>query len=140
MKLNKKVLVGVAAALLLSAAAAPQLKELIKVVGVGVAVDRFGPEINKAVNRLSGHKDTGTMTTKVVPILSVGRGRGAIGAAQVMGTKSRIDQVKAVAQLEGEMFGEFRIRAMIPVSSKDVVKDISRVEGVGVSGILDLKL
>src|SRR5688572_2090329 len=140
MKISKKMLVGAAVLLFASAVAAPQLKELIKVVGVGVAVDRFGPEINKAVNKLSGHKDTNTLATKVVPILSVGRGRGAIGAAQVMGTRRQLDQVKAVAQLEGEMFGEFRIRAMIPVSSKDVIRDITRVEGVGVSGILDLKL
>src|SRR5688572_8886212 len=140
MKISKKMLVGAAVLLFASAVAAPQLKELIKVVGVGVAVDRFGPEINRAVNKISGHKDTTTMATKVVPIISVGRGRGAIGAAQVMGTRSRLDQVKAVAQLEGEFLGEFRIRAMIPVSTKDVVNNVKRVEGVGVSGILDLKL
>ena len=57
-----------------------------------------------------------------------------------MGTKDRVEQVKAVAQIEGEFLGEFRIRALIPVSTKDVVKDVRRVEGVGVSGILDLKL
>ena len=121
-------------------AVAQGLKELIKIVGVGAAVDRFGPEINKAVNKVSGHKDTYTMTTKVVPIISVGRGQGAIGAAQVLGTKDRVSIVKAVAQIEGEFLGEFRIRAMIPVASKNVIEDIKRVEGVGVSGILDLKL
>ena len=29
---------------------------------------------------------------------------------------------------------------MIPIESKDVIRDIRRVEGVGVSGIVDLKL
>jgi hypothetical protein len=140
MKINKKVWFGIAAFFALTAIAAPQLKQLIKLIGVGAAVDRFGPDINKAVNRLTKHEDTYTMTTKTVPILSVGRGQGAIGAAQVMGRKDQVDKVKAVAQIEGEFLGEFRIRAMIPVESKDVVKDIRRVEGVGVSGILDLKL
>jgi hypothetical protein len=140
MKINKKIAGGVVALLLVSAIAAPQIKEVIKIVGVGAAVERFGPDINKAVNKVSGHKDSYSMTTKTVPIISVGRGRGAIGAAQVMGTKDRVDQVKAVAQIEGEFLGEFRIRALIPVSTKDVVRDVRRVEGVGVSGILDLKL
>lgn len=135
----RKILI-VSAAVAITALGAAQLKELIKIVGVGVAVDRFGGDINKAVNKLSGHTDTMTMTTKVVPILSVGRGRGAIGAAQVMGTRDRVNQVKAVAQIEGEFLGEFRIKALIPVATKDVVQNVRRVEGVGVSGVLDLKL
>lgn len=140
MKLNWKISIAVAVAALGTLAVGGQLKSVIKLLGVGVAVDRFGPDINKAVNKVSGYTDTPAATTKTVPILSVGRGRGAIGAAQVMGPRSKVDEVKAVAQIEGEFLGEFRIKAMIPVSSKDVVKDIRRVEGVGVSGILDLKL
>jgi hypothetical protein len=137
--MNRKLLIAIGV-LGLTAVAAAQLKELIKLVGVTVAVERFSGDINKAVNKLSGHKDTYTMTTKVVPILSVGRWKGAIGAAQVIGTKDRVDQVKAVAQVEGEFLGEFRIRALIPVSTKDVVNDIRRVDGVGIGGLLDIKL
>lgn len=138
MKLNRKILAAAACGLLLSAVAAPQLKEVIKIVGVGAAVKQFGPEINKAINNLTKHKDTRNNSTKVVPILSVGRGRGAIGAAQVMGPVSRLEGVGAVAQLEGEIFGEFRIRAYIPI--KGDINNLQRVDGVGVSGILDLKL
>jgi hypothetical protein len=48
--------------------------------------------------------------------------------------------VKAVAQPEAKVFGELRIRALIPVESKNVIQNIKKVEGVGVTGIVDLKL
>ncbi len=52
-----------------------------------------------------------------------------------------MDKVKAVAQLEQDLFGrEIKIRAMIPVSSDNVVNNIRKVDGVAVSGIVDLKL
>ncbi|HRJ27758.1 MAG TPA: hypothetical protein PLO61_09660 [Fimbriimonadaceae bacterium] len=142
----KKTWIRVAAVgacvVVLSALAAPQIKQVIKVVGVGAAVKQFGPDINRELNKLVKHKDTATMTTKVVPILSVGVGKSsAIGAAQVMGPKSAVEKVQAVASPEVDLFGkEIRIRAMIPVSSIDVTKGINRVDGVGVSGIVDLKL
>lgn len=122
--------------------AATQIKQIIKVVGVGAAVKQFGPQINSAINHLDQHKDTPAMTTKVVPIISGGiASRQAIGAAQVMGPKNLVDKVQAVAQIEQDILGrEVKIRAMIPIESKDIVRDIRRVEGVGVSGIVDLKL
>lgn len=139
---TKKLTLIVASALALTALAAPQIREVIKIVGVGAAVKQFGPQINKELNKLTKHTDTATMTTKVVPILSIGIGKSsAIGAAQVMGPKSKVQSVEAVAAPEIDLFGkEIRIRGMIPVSSKDVLKDIKKVDGVGVSGIIDLKL
>ena len=141
MKINRKVCV-VVAGLTIASVGAAQFKELLKLVGVGAAVQKFGPDINKAINKLSNHTDSKTMITKVVPILSGGiGGRTAIGAAQVMGPKAAVDQVKAVAQLEQDILGnEIKIRAMIPISSKDMIKDIKAVQGVGISGIVDLKL
>ncbi|HVL38469.1 MAG TPA: hypothetical protein VM328_03665 [Fimbriimonadaceae bacterium] len=139
MKMTRKIkLVSLAAMLAVAAVAGAQFKEVLKVVGVGAAVKQFGPQINSAINKLSGHRDTNNNATKVVPILSVGRGRGAIGAAQVMGPRGRLSDVGGVAQLEGEIFGEFRIRAYIPI--KGNIDNLSRVDGVGVSGIMDLKL
>jgi len=93
----KKTWIRVAAVgacvVVLSALAAPQIKQVIKVVGVGAAVKQFGPDINRELNKLVKHKDTATMTTKVVPILSVGVGKSsAIGAAQVMGPKSAVEK------------------------------------------------
>lgn len=139
---NKKIFVVLGATLALTAIGATQLKQLVKLVGVGAAVKQFGPQINKSLNSLTKHTDTYTMTTKVVPIISAGlNSRQAVGAAQVMGPKNAVDKVEAVAQLDQDILGrEVKIRAMIPVESKDVLKDIKRVEGVGVSGIVDLKL
>jgi hypothetical protein len=128
--------------LLLAGVAAPQIKQVLKVLGVGAAVKQFSPQINSAINKLSGHTDTASQTTKVVPILSIGVGKSsAIGAAQVTGSRAQVAKVEAVAAPETDLFGkEIRIRALIPVSSKDIVRDIKKVEGVGVSGIVDLKL
>jgi hypothetical protein len=129
-------------ALALAGIGATQIRQIIKIVGVGAAVQKFGPDINKAVNKLSGHTDTMTAATKVVPIISGGiGGRTAIGAAQVTGPRSAVDRVNAVAQIDQDLFGhEIKIRAMIPVTSKGVISDLHAVPGVGISGIVDLKL
>lgn len=142
MKVHRKAWLIAAGVLALTAVGASQVKEIIKVIGVGAAVSRFGPDINKAINKLADHEDTSTRATKVVPIISAGiNSRKAIGAAQVMGPKSLVDKVKAVAQLDQDLFGrEVKIRAMIPVESEDVIKNIRKVDGVGISGIVDLKL
>ncbi len=128
----------------ISALAAPQIKQVIKILGVGAAVKQFGPDINREFNKLTGHKDSNVRFTKVVPIITVGvkNARGAIGAAQVVGTKSQVQKVQAVASPELSMFGEINLRAMIPIDSMNVtdVKSIKAVDGVGVSGIVDLKL
>jgi hypothetical protein len=130
---------GLCAALV--ATGSPQVKQLIKIVGVGAAIKQFGPDINKALNGLVKHKDSEKAWTKVVPIISAGiSSRQAIGAAQVMGPKAAVSKVQAVAQLDQDLFGrEIKIRAMVPVDSMNPT-DINRVEGVGVSGIVDLKL
>jgi hypothetical protein len=142
MKINRKLALSLAGVLVLSAVGATQIRQVIKLIGVGAAVKQFGPEINRGINRLTSHRDTYDMTTKVVPIISGGiNSRNAIGAAQVMGPRDKVDEVQAVAQLDQDLFGrEVKIRAMIPISSREIVKDIKRVEGVGVSGIVDLKL
>jgi hypothetical protein len=139
---RKKGILIAGAALALFAVGATQVREIIKIVGVGAAVKQFGPQINSAINKLASHTDTTTRSTKVVPIISAGiNSRKAIGAAQVMGPKSLVDKVQAVAQLDQDLFGsEVKIRAMIPVESQDVIKNIRKVDGVGISGIVDLKL
>jgi hypothetical protein len=141
MKLNKKVCL-VVAGLAVASIGATQVREILKIFGVGAVVQKFGKDINSGINKLSGHKDTSAIDTKVVPIIRGGiNSRNAVGAAQVMGPKKLVDQVNAVAQLEQDLFGrEIRIRAMIPITSKQILKDLRRVEGVSVSGIVDLKL
>ncbi|MEA2554059.1 MAG: hypothetical protein QOJ65_2235 [Fimbriimonadaceae bacterium] len=137
---NKARVLAIAAGVMgLSALGATQVREILKLLGVGAVVQRFGPQINSAMNKLGSHDNTDISWTKVVPILSVGS-RRAIGAAQVMGPRDRVDEVKAVAQLDQDLFGkEIKIRAMIPVASQEL-SNIHRVEGVGVSGIVDLRL
>jgi len=141
--MKKKIYIAICL-VLVGALGVAQIKEAIKIIGVGAAVKQFGPDINKQFNKLTKHTDTPDMSTKVVPIISVGIGAGsggsAIGAAQVTGPKDKIDKVAAVAQPEAKIFGEIRIRALIPVSSKNVIENIKKVDGVGVSGIVDLKL
>lgn len=145
--MNKKTLARLGATVAfvsVAAIAATQLMEAIKIIGVGAAVKQFGPQINREFNKLTGHKDTNINFTKVVPIITVGLNtRGAIGAAQVMGAKKNVDKVQAVAAPEVDLFGrEIKIRALIPVSSTNITdpKKIKAVDGVGVSGIVDLKL
>ena len=138
--------VGVVAVLAigLGAMATGQLRQVIKAVGVGAAVQRFGGDIDRQLDRLVGRTDTARSYTKVVPLLSVGlTGRDAIGAAQVMGSRAQVEKVKAVAAVDADLFGrEVSIRALVPISSTDITdpKKLSTVDGVGVSGIIDLKL
>lgn len=140
LKVNKKkVALLLSGVLLISALAAPQLKELLKIGGVVAVVNTFGKDINKSFNKLWGRSEARNLKTKVVPILSVGKKGNAIGIAQVMGPPIDVDQVVAVAQPELPLMG-VRLRALIPVSSKNVIEDIKVVENVGVSGIIDIKL
>ena len=140
--IHKKIVAFGLCGVMLTSVAMPQIKQIIKVVGVGAAVRQFNKDINRAINKLANRSDTAERMTKVVPILTVGIGKSnAIGAAQVTGPKKLVDTVEAVAAPETELFGkEIRIRAMIPVSSGDLGKGIKAVDGVGVSGIVDLKL
>jgi hypothetical protein len=139
-KRNKAIAVAGFAAM--AVIGSTQIMAVVKLLGVGAAVKQFGPQINGAINKLSNHTDTKNVVTKVVPIISGGlASRKSVGVAQVIGPKAAVDTVQAVAQIEQDVFGrEIKIRAMIPISSKKIVKDIKRVEGVGVSGIVDLKL
>ncbi len=121
--------------------AGAQLGGLIKGGLIVVAVDKFGGQINNAINSLMGSRHVAYQgATKVVPILSLGKG-GYAGAVQVAGPKYAVDKVKAVVQLETDFhgLGGVRLRALIPVSTKSAT-NIRRVNGVGVSAIIDFKL
>jgi hypothetical protein len=124
--------------------AGAQLGSIIKGGAIAVAVDKFGPDINKAINGvLSQHGATSKYATKVVPILSLGDS-GYIGAVQVTGPEALVKKVQGVAQLEGRfkppLIGGVRLRGLVPVSTKTPGRSIDRVEGVGVSAIVDFKL
>ena len=121
-----------------------QLGGILKGGAVIVLVDKFSGQIDRFVNTVTGNKTNNVQeSTRVVPILSVGRGTYA-GAVQVTGPKELVDSVKAVAQVEGQtkIGGEIRVRALIPISTRDVSDPtkLSRVKGVGTSALIDLKL
>ncbi len=84
-------------------------------------------------------EDYDTWENKIVPLLALGSGL-RLGAVQVTGPKARIDECKAVVQLEGKFLdGKFRARALVPVGETDF-KDIDRIPKVGVTGLVDVKL
>lgn len=76
---------------------------------------------------------------KIVPIISIGKGT-RVGGALVAGSKSRLSQVVAVAQIEGTFGGSVRVRALVPVSTENVVSNIRRVPETAVIGLVDIKL
>ena len=116
------------------------IKDTAIIIGGGAVVKAIGPQLNDFINKITfnnGVKYEGY--TKVVPIVSIGSGT-RVGAAQVGGvTEAAINKTKAVAQLEGE-FSWIRAKALIPIDSENPIKQFKRVQGVGVTAIIDVKL
>ncbi|MEN6643686.1 MAG: hypothetical protein ABFE08_14700 [Armatimonadia bacterium] len=76
---------------------------------------------------------------KYVPILSLLQGT-RLGVARVNGPRSRVDLTQAVAQFSID-FGSFlEIDIYVPISTREPGKSLSRVQGVGVTGLGDIKL
>lgn len=121
-------------------APAIDLGDVLTAFGIGYAVRVFGDQINSGINTLLAQRGVQWEgTTKVVPILSIGSG-AYIGAAQVAGPPSLINQVQAVAQGETRIGNNLRAKLLIPVSSINVLKGVNRVEGVGLSALVDFRL
>ena len=62
-----------------------------------------------------------------------------IGAAQITGPASEIERVKAVAQLEASFNGIARVKGLVPIDSMNPV-GANRIQGVGISALVDLKI
>jgi hypothetical protein len=116
---------------------------LIKVAGIALLVDKYGPELNDLINKLFDQNNVGTdYATKVVPIITAGviGDKSYIGAAQVMGSQELVDRVQAVVQIESTFNGSmFRIKALVPSETKDPT-NFKRVTGVGVSATIDVRI
>ncbi len=142
MKIRRRLtwVLSLAAVFGLAVATYAQLGSVLKGGAVVFAVSKFGPDINHFINGLEGKHGVSVLeATKVVPILSIGNG-GYVGAAQVSGPLAEVKRVQAVAQIEGNFKGVgIRVRALIPVATKSVT-NIRRVNGVGVSAIVDIHL
>lgn len=113
---------------------------LIKVFGIGYVVHMFGDQLNSLINTLTfNHGLEGQQSTKVVPIVSMGSGVH-IGAAQVAGDPSVVEQVAAVGQLEGTFIdGAFRAKALVPIDNVNPLAGVKRVFGVGISAVIDIR-
>ncbi|MCC6729338.1 MAG: hypothetical protein IT208_08360 [Chthonomonadales bacterium] len=137
---SKTLAVTLSLVAVLGVTASGQLGQILKGGGIAFLVSNFGKDINKALNKLTNTRDrTEDYATKVVPVLSAGQGT-AVGAVQVMGPPAAVDRVQAVAQVEGNFRAlGVRIRALVPVETRSIT-NIKRVPGVGISGLLDIKL
>ncbi|MDD4599673.1 MAG: hypothetical protein PHQ46_01230 [Negativicutes bacterium] len=143
--MKKKFIAGLLVLCFLSVAAVPatqafSLGDILKVGGIGFVVDKFSGPLNNFINTLTFKHGAGTdYATKVVPIITLGSG-GYIGAAQVTGPQDLVDRTESVLQIEGNFNGkQFRVKALIPIDSKNPV-NFSRVQGVGVSAEIDVKI
>lgn len=137
-----KIVAPILVIALMAPIATSQIGQILKVLGMREVVKRFGGEINDALNKMVKRDPKSALMTKVVPVISGGiSSRQAVGMVQVCGPRRQIEKVKAVAQLDQDLFGrEVKIRAMIPIDQDTIAKDIKPVDEVGITGIVDLKL
>lgn len=134
------IVFGIPFLLLGSVAAADLGTEVFRAAAIGLAVKAVSADLNKAINTLTFQNKVPTgMSTKVVPILSVGE-KGYVGAAQVAGPQSYVDLVQAVWLYEDNFSqNEFRLKVYVPSASLNPL-ELKRVQKVGVSAIVDVSL
>lgn len=144
-KMKKPLVIGMLVVSLLSITTvsvtqAFSLGSILKVGGISIIISKFATPLNNFINTLTFKNGAASdYATKVVPILSFGDG-GYIGAAQVIGPDDLVNKTEAVIQIEGDFSGKtFRVKALVPTDSTNPTK-ISRVNGVGVSAIIDIKI
>lgn len=142
--LKKSIIISLLVFSILSVAAIPVtqaigLGDVLKVGGVAILVDKFSGQLNSFINTLTAKHGAGSeYSTKVVPIITFGTG-GYVGAVQVTGPQHLVDETEAVIQIEADFGRQFRVKALIPIDSKNPT-NFSRVQGVGVSAMVDVRI
>jgi hypothetical protein len=117
----------------------PKLGGFLKAGGIVFAVRQFGGEINKVINGALAQRGVAYEgATKVVPILSVGRGI-YVGAAQVVGAPEKIKEVRAVGQVETRL-GDVGGNLLVPTNTSTPGKDFRKIQGVGVGALIDFEI
>ncbi len=116
------------------------LKKGLFIGGGGAIVKAIAGPINDFINTVTFNKGAKFQGfTKVVPILSMGDGTH-IGAAQVGGqSQSAVNNTQAVVQIEAEFKG-IRVRVLVPIDSLNPIERFRRVQGVGVTAIIDVDI
>lgn len=138
--------VSLLGAILVPSASSLKIGKDIWRLGKGVIiytlVKKFGDELNSVIQKLLLQKNAELKeATKVVPIVSVGKGV-YVGAAQVAGPEEALKKVKAVAQVEAKYQWRWRMHLYLPVSTERPKEEVEKwvVKGVGVSALIDVKL
>ena len=120
------------------------LKDIVNggalILGGGAVVQAIAGPINDFINTITLNRGAQYQGhTKVVPIVSMGNGTH-IGAAQIGGTsRESVEQTQAVAQLEVSFQG-LRTKVLIPIDSVNPLQQFRRVQGIGVTAIIDVKI
>lgn len=122
-----------------SALHAIDLGSIARVLGIGWLVSEYDEQIDSFITSALGEREAAAQgATKVVPIISLGRG-AHIGAAQVVGNPENVKQVKAVVQVEGKL-GNVRGSFLVPTTMEKVSGNPERAKGVGVSAVIEFKI
>ena len=111
------------------------LKGALQIFGIAFVVKQFGGEINSFINGvLAQHSAKVAGQTKVVPIVRIGEGGTAVGAAQIMGPAVQVKKVSAVAEVEWKPGNVLRARGLLPVTNVKIT-DPTKIKGVGGVGV-----
>ncbi len=111
------------------------LKGALKIFGIAFVVKQFGGQINSFINSvLAQHSAKVAGQTKVVPIVRIGAGGTAVGAAQIMGPAVQVKKVSAVAEVEWKPGNVLRARGLFPVTNVKIT-DPTKIKGVGGVGV-----
>lgn len=147
-KTKKAVAVAAVICLILTAGAGvaysskwgDRLRDLAKGAGIAMLTVALSDQLNDFINTVTLNKGVPDQAgTKVVPIISLGSGM-RVGAAQVTGPKDLVAKVVVVVQLETKFsFKNLDVEIFVPSDSENPTK-FNRVEGVGVSALIDLRL
>lgn len=134
------VLGGIFSGVLPRPAQAVGIGSILKVGSVILVVSIFGHQINTIIHNALGQRSAAVAgATKVVPVFSVGSG-AYIGAVQVVGMPMDVQATQGVAAIRVSI-GNLSGTKLIPISTKKPSDGdgLSRVNGVGISEIIDLQ-
>jgi hypothetical protein len=114
--------------------------DVIKGGAILLLTSALADQLNDFINTVTLNKGVpANASTKVVPLIALGSGT-RVGAAQVSGPKDLVDKTKAVIQIEAK-FGlkNLDVEAFVPSDNINPLK-FNRVEGIGVSALIDMRV
>lgn len=117
-----------------------KVQDVLKGAAIVLLTNALSDELDKFINTVTLNNGVPAQAdTKVVPIIAFGSGT-RVGAGQVVGPKELVDKVKVLVQIETKFsLKNLDIEVFVPSDSMNPLK-FNRVEGVGVSALIDLRL